>query len=220
MQTKEKTTLVVSLAYHTTSDPNWQDALNAKKSNIRIGAGKTLLDLMTIARPSGFLLKTRTAGRLFSIGGVIANSVHGGGKGAGFFYEQVSGLLVMTFDGTIHEITVASDLSHWLCSTGLLGIILAAEIALIPDDGLQMLTDSTTFYPPSDIHSSLFDEFIQNVTNKVYSLVSESTHVEFFFEPYTSTLTSLYTVNSGTPFPDPKSPVSSSVTKATYQAGY
>ena len=219
MQTKDKNTVVVSLAYHVVSDPNWQDTLNTDKSNIRIGAGKTFLDLMTIARPSGFLLKTRTAGRMFSVGGVIANSVHGGGKDAGFLYEQVSGLLVMTYDGTIQEVISSWELSNWLCSTGLLGIILAAEIKLIPDDGLEMKIDSTQFYPPTDTNSTSYDEFIQNITNKVYSMVAESTHVEFFYEPYSSTLLSLYTVNSGIPFPNPSNPTGNRITKASYQAG-
>jgi len=198
----------------------WKDSLNSSSLTARIGAGKTFYDLMTLIRPQGFLMKTRPAGRFFSIGGVVANMVHGGGRGAGFIYEDVTALHVMTANGSLSDITSASDLNSWFSSAGLLGVILAVEFKLIPDNGITMIPESTYFAPPSSISDlSAFTLYVNSITNKIYSIASTSTHAEFFFEPYNSTLYSLYTINSGNSYPNANA-TDTATKNITYTSAY
>lgn len=228
MQERETNVLIVSLADHTVSQNLWKNQLLADDLKARIGAGKTIYDLMTLIRPQGFLMKTRTAGRFFTVGGIVANMVHGGGNGAGFIYEDVTGMLVMKSDGSILEITSSSDLNAWYSSAGLLGVILAVELKVIADNGITMIPEVTYFTPvvvadissPTNAELLQLAQFIEEVTTKVYTVVATSTHAEFFYEPYNSTLYSLYTVDSGIPFPNPSDPVGSAQKAAIYTASY
>jgi FAD/FMN-containing dehydrogenase len=153
------------------------------------------------------------------IGGVISNMVHGGSSTSGFIYEDVTALLVMTADAKIKVVNTVNDLNNWKCSAGLLGIILAVEFRLIKDNGIQMMNKVDIFSPPKTDDTAAIITFLTNVTTVVYTMVARSNHVEFFYDAYSSKLVSLYSVDSGVPFPNPADPAGNAVKKATYQAG-
>jgi hypothetical protein len=67
-QTREAKVIVISLVDHVVGNAAWKDKLLSSASKARIGAGKSFYDLMGMIRPNGFLLKSRTAGRFFTIG--------------------------------------------------------------------------------------------------------------------------------------------------------
>merc|ERR1712151_1311525 len=84
----------------------------------------TQLHLFKRTRPRGFFVPAQTAGYFFSLGGIVANSVHGGAYNEGFINEYVTQMRVMDWEGNIHIIDDEAELRHWRCSFGLLGIIL------------------------------------------------------------------------------------------------
>ena len=145
--------------------------------------------------------------------------VHGGSPTSGFIYEDVTALLVMTADAKIKVVNSIDDLNNWKCSAGMLGIILAVEFRLIKDNGLQMMNKVDTFSPPKSDDIIAITKFLTDVTTAVYTMAAISNHVEFFYDAYSSKLISLYSVDSGIPFPNPADPAGNAVKKATYQAG-
>jgi len=80
MQRNEKDVVVISLASHATEIEGWLNSIHRpESSSFRIGAGKSWYDVSALIRPHGYVLNSRSAGAFFSVGGVIANIVHGGG---------------------------------------------------------------------------------------------------------------------------------------------
>jgi len=105
---------------------------------VRVNAGWSLGQLYDKIRLLDFFLPTQTAGYFLTLGGVIANGVHGGHYSRGFIHSHVTRLRVMMHDGTIKEIEDEADLRYWRCSFGLLGIILGIEFQLEKREHLQM----------------------------------------------------------------------------------
>jgi hypothetical protein len=177
MQRLEENTVIISLADYVTSNKEWQDQVFSDTNRVRIGAGKTFYDLTKLIRPQGFLVRTRTAGRYFTIGGVVANMVHGGDKNSGFVHEDVTALLVMLANGDVVEVTDEEELKYWRNSAGLLGIILAVEFEVIQDTGFQMELDVKTY----DMNSG---GFFSSIVTDIITAVAMNDHLEFFFNPY------------------------------------
>lgn len=192
IQRLEEKIVIISLADYQTQHKQWQDKMNLQTLRVRINAGKSLYDLTQLTRSQGFLLKSRTAGRYFTIGGIVANMVHGGGKNEGFIQEQVTGLLVMLASGNIVEITSEDELKYWRNSAGLLGIILAVEFDLLQDTGFEMKYDVKTYDMTSP---SFFDTFVGDVL----TAVNTYDHSEYFFNPYDGELLILGSGMSSTP---------------------
>ena len=74
--------VVVSLANYT-APSDWEYTLREPASDgggatVQVNAGWSLLKLYSRSRPAGYTLPTQTALPSFQLGGVIANSVHGG----------------------------------------------------------------------------------------------------------------------------------------------
>ena len=76
--------IVVSLANYT-APSDWEYMLHEPASDgdgggatVHVNAGWSLLKLYSRIRPAGYTLPTQTALPSFQLGGVIANSVHGG----------------------------------------------------------------------------------------------------------------------------------------------
>merc|ERR1719226_283885 len=90
--------------------------------------------------PWVFFLPAQTAGYFFALGGIVANSVHGGAYQAGFVHSYVTRLRVMSYDGSIRIIDQEDEVRYWRNSFGLLGIILGIEFQLEHRDRLQMYT--------------------------------------------------------------------------------
>lgn len=138
-QKTEQQTVVVSLADYT-PPAAWNNVLvGGANPTVRMGAGKTFLDLMNLVRPQGYLMKSQTAGLFFSLGGVFMNpSVHGGTFGQDRLCSLVTAARVMKGDGTVVDVTDANEIKKLRGSMGLAGIVLAVEIALRQDTGVKM----------------------------------------------------------------------------------
>jgi len=136
--------LVLSLAEYTATG-EWEFGMRTLpdgSARATVNAGWTQAHLYAKVRPQGYFLPAQTAGYFFALGGIVANSVHGGAYDAGFVHSYVTGLRVMTFDGEIKFIDKEEDLRYWRCSFGLLGIILGIEFQLEKREHLQMYTVS------------------------------------------------------------------------------
>jgi len=101
-------------------------------------AGWTQANLYAKIRPLGYFVPAQTAGYFFSLGGLVANSVHGGSYLSGFIHSYATRLRVMTYDGAIRIIESEDEMRFWRNSFGLLGIILGVELQLERRDQLQM----------------------------------------------------------------------------------
>jgi len=106
----------------------------------RVNAGWTQLNLYEKIRPFGYFLPAQTAGYFFQLGGIVANSVHGGTYNEGFVHSYATAMRVMFWNGTIRVIDDESEVRYWRCSFGLLGIILGIEFQLVRRESLQMYT--------------------------------------------------------------------------------
>jgi len=137
---KDVNTFVISLGEFKSYDPYWEFDFHGEPGNQRatVNAGWTQLHLFQHTRPRGYFVPAQTAGYFFSLGGIVANSVHGGAYNAGFVNEYVTALRVMDHAGNIRVIDQEADLRHWRCSFGLLGIILGIEFKLEYRSRLEM----------------------------------------------------------------------------------
>lgn len=137
----ERNVLVLSMASYVPPTA-WNGVLDTVNARVRMGAGRTFLDLYQLIRPQGYLLPTQTAGLFFSLGGVFMNpSVHGSNMNSDRLAKLVTGLTAVLSDGTSVTITAPAELAKWRGSMGLLGIVTAIEIQLRRDTGLAMSYD-------------------------------------------------------------------------------
>merc|ERR1712190_241579 len=144
---QDANTVVLSLGEFTSSDPYWQYDFHVGDDGTQratVNAGWTQLHLFKRTRPRGFFVPAQTAGYFFSIGGIVANSVHGGAYNEGFINEYVTRMRVMDWQGVIHIIDQEEELRHWRCSFGLLGIILGVEFRLEQRTRLEMYSVKRT----------------------------------------------------------------------------
>ena len=207
IQRTEEDAVVISLASHTTEIDGWHDSINPVSSTFRIGAGKSWFDVSALIRPNGFVLHSRTAGAYFSVGGVIANMVHGGGRTAEFMHDYVVKMLVLTSDGVFNEVEGEEELKYWRSSAGQLGMIVAIEMKMHSEaspfivgidpatgspvidftkGGLAMERESTEFQTPAN--ESEFASFLGELSSKVYATNAMYDSSQFFFNLYTNSL--------------------------------
>ena len=87
-------------------DASWNGVINHGVPSIKIRAGTSLLELMSVIRPQGYPTKTATIGRFFSVGGVYLNpSVHGAIYCESRHAVHVLNARVMDADGQISVYT-------------------------------------------------------------------------------------------------------------------
>jgi len=144
---QDPNTVVLSLGEFTSSDPFWEfDFHKGEDGSQRasVNAGWTQLHLFKKIRPHGYFVPAQTAGYFFALGGIVANSVHGGAYNEGFINEYVTRMRVMDWEGNIHIIDDEAELRHWRCSFGLLGIILGVEFRLEHRTRLEMYSVKRT----------------------------------------------------------------------------
>jgi len=137
---KDDSVFVVSLAEYT-APGEWEFGIRDMPDGTKratANAGWTQFDLYERIRPLGFFVPAQTAGYFFSLGGIVANSVHGGSYRAGFIHSYVTRMRIMSFDGTVKIIDDEEEMRYWRCSFGLLGIILGVELQLEYREQLQM----------------------------------------------------------------------------------
>jgi len=216
MQRKEEDVVVISLASHTTEIEGWLDSIHPESSTFRIGAGKSWYDVSALIRPHGYVLNSRASGAYFSVGGVIANMVHGGGRATGFMHDDVVKMLVLISDGSFREIE-GGELKYWRSSAGQLGMIIAIEMKMhseaipfvtgynegqptfdLEKGGLNMERERTVF--PSPTNAVDFVQFISDLTSKIYQTHATYDSAQFFFDYYSNSLNEYRTNFSGPRF--------------------
>eukprot|EP01063_Lacrimia_lanifica_P019268 TRINITY_DN2639_c0_g2_i4.p1 TRINITY_DN2639_c0_g2~~TRINITY_DN2639_c0_g2_i4.p1 ORF type:complete len:727 (+),score=277.64 TRINITY_DN2639_c0_g2_i4:71-2182(+) len=168
----------VSLAEYTPDDLGWNMTLDAQ-GRVRAPAGISLFDLYHYTRPQGWFLESQTAGPIFTLGGVIANSVHGGVHGKGYLNQYVTALRVGVWTGTamaVRVITDEAELRHWRNSYGVLGVMLAVEMQLNKRQNFAITTTGHTFSEAQWSRDYVDAYFNKIVDGKLYS--------ESFFNPY------------------------------------
>jgi FAD/FMN-containing dehydrogenase len=116
---------------------------------LRCESGVLLRDIQRLVVPRGWMLPVSPGTQVVSVGGAIANDVHGKNHHAvGSFGDHVTGLVLQRTDGEVIECgpTLRSD---WLAATlggvGLTGVIVSAEIQLRPVMGPWLDTETIPF---------------------------------------------------------------------------
>jgi FAD/FMN-containing dehydrogenase len=101
---------------------------------LRCEAGVTLAQILALAVPRGFFLPVVPGTKFVSVGGAIANDIHGKNHHrAGTFGRHVRRLELLRSDGSRHELAPGDDLfSATIGGLGLTGVVTWAEIALRP----------------------------------------------------------------------------------------
>jgi hypothetical protein len=200
---EENNIVIVSLINYTPDDPEWNDIkiiINNNSNNntstdnnddddddddddaqVRTPAGKTQLELYSIIRPKGYFLPTQTAGWLFTMGGIVANSVHGGHFGKSFLHNYVTSMRVMYSNGTIAILTNEeneNDLCMWRSSYGLLGIITSITIQIEKHDTKDQ-------YYKMGIESTRTVQDMDELQAHVERVKNEYIAGQFYYEPIT-----------------------------------
>ncbi|KAJ1569411.1 hypothetical protein HK096_003192 [Nowakowskiella sp. JEL0078] len=183
-QTWEENVVILSLAKYQ-PPAEWKEVLNEPLLTVRMGAGQTFLDLMSFARPKGYVMVTQTAGWFFSLAGVLMNpSVHG----ATFHEDRLTSILVavrvMLADGSIKVIDTEEEMKYWRGSLGLLGIVTAVEVRMRKDEGIAMSYTEKKMVPWTE---KVVMEYINEVERTVDA-------AEWFFDPYNDVMCA-FTIN-------------------------
>jgi hypothetical protein len=143
MQKQDENVVVVHLKDYVPDDPAWHGVIDAETPSIKIRTGASLLELISVIRPQGYLLRSFTAGAIFSVGGVYMNpAVCGPIFSESRLASHVLSFRVMGPDGAIKVYSDPNDVKTFTGSMGLLGIVTAAEISIRKDTGMKMSRDS------------------------------------------------------------------------------
>ncbi|WP_337958243.1 FAD-binding oxidoreductase [Roseateles chitosanitabidus] len=122
---------------------------DAASGRLTCEAGVLLRDIQRLCVPRGWMLAVSPGTQLVTVGGAIANDVHGKNHHfAGSFGDHVSRLVLQRTDGEIIE--CGPDLHPaWFAATvggiGLTGVIVSAELQLRPVSGPWLDTESESF---------------------------------------------------------------------------
>ena len=150
--------------------------------SIKIPAGASTTELVSITRPKGYLMTTNTAGAIFSVGGLYLNpsTIGSQSQHVGRCAVQVVGLRVLVGDGTYKEFNYTDpELKDFRGSLGLLGIVTGLQIQLKKKDtGIIMKRDSLSSL--SNINS--VDSQLNETKLKIFLESKLSTGVNDGFE--------------------------------------
>jgi FAD/FMN-containing dehydrogenase len=125
-------------------------AFDAHTGVLRCEAGTTLAEILDFAVPRGWFLPVTPGTKFVTLGGAIANDVHGKNHHvAGTFGRHVLRFGLTRSDGTQMECS-PSQCSEWFCATigglGLTGLISWAEIQLKPVVSRKMDCQAIQFH--------------------------------------------------------------------------
>jgi FAD/FMN-containing dehydrogenase len=140
---------------------SWNGFLLEEQSTVKVPTGWSTLELMALIRPQGYLTRTNTAGRIFSVGGAYLNpSVNGNVIEESRYAAQVQSVRTMDAECNVNVFS-GQDVKDWRGSAGLLGIVTAVEISVVKDSGLTMTRSaiSTRSYDKSAVRSWIADEY-------------------------------------------------------------
>lgn len=120
-----------------------------KTGLLRCQAGMLLQDIQRVLVPQGWMLPVTPGTQLVTVGGAIANDVHGKNHHRlGSFGEHVSSLSLLRTDGTALVCSTAENskmLQATIGGLGLTGIILDAELQLRRVNSEWLTTDTVAF---------------------------------------------------------------------------
>lgn len=107
---------------------------DAETGVLRCEAGVSLDEILAFAVPRGFFLPVTPGTRFVTVGGAIANDVHGKNHHvAGTFGRHVERLALRRSDGQMHELAPGDPLfDATLGGLGLTGLVLWADVRLQP----------------------------------------------------------------------------------------
>lgn len=113
---------------------------------IRCEAGVLLSDILDLVVPAGWFLPVTPGTRFVTVGGAIANDVHGKNHHrAGSFGRHVRAFELLRSDGT-RQLCTPEQNADWFAATigglGLTGAIVWAELALAPIPGPMMSVET------------------------------------------------------------------------------
>lgn len=109
-------------------------SFDSERGRLVCEAGVLLRDIQRVFVPQGWMLPVTPGTQVVTVGGAIANDVHGKNHHVyGSFGDQVHSIMLARTDGQVLEAS-ADENSDWLSATigglGLTGVILQAEIQL------------------------------------------------------------------------------------------
>lgn len=107
---------------------------NPESGRVSVLAGTTLSEILKLALPSGWTVGGVPGSFMVTVGGAIANNVHGKDAHRWSFSSGVRGVDLLGADGTIRKIEPDADrkLFHAVVGgLGLLGIVVAADLQLV-----------------------------------------------------------------------------------------
>ncbi|MDX3895334.1 FAD-binding oxidoreductase [Pusillimonas sp.] len=112
-------------------------------------AGVLLRDIQRLVVPRGWMLPVTPGTQLVTVGGAIANDVHGKNHHAlGSFGDHITSLILVRTDGEVIRCG-PNELVDWFAATvggmGLTGLIVQAEIQLRPIPGPWMDTETIPY---------------------------------------------------------------------------
>lgn len=124
-------------------------AFDEQSGRIRCEAGVLLRDIQRLAIPRGWMLPVTPGTQFVTVGGAIANDVHGKNHHVfGTFGEHIRHITLLRTDGTIIECGPDQE-PEWFAATvgglGLTGFILTAEITLRRVAGAWVDTETVPF---------------------------------------------------------------------------
>ncbi|MDO9475529.1 MAG: FAD-binding oxidoreductase [Pseudohongiella sp.] len=115
---------------------------------LRCEAGVLLRDIQRTLVPRGWMLPVTPGTQLITVGGAIANDVHGKNHHVlGSFGDHVLSFRLLKTDGTVLECEPQSDLfKATIGGMGLTGILLDADLQLRPVKGPWLSTDTVPYH--------------------------------------------------------------------------
>ena len=129
-------------------------AFDAEQGILRAEAGVLLAEILDLIVPQGWFLPVTPGTRFVTLGGAVANDVHGKNHhGAGTFGHHVRALELVRSDGS-RRVCTPTENADWFAATlgglGLTGLITWVEIQLRAIDGPWIQAESRRFGTLSD----------------------------------------------------------------------
>ena len=101
-------------------------------AEVEVGAGSTLGELADACRISGWQVASAPVLREVTVGGVVVSLSHGAGTGRPGLADSVTALTYIDAKGNAQRLTKVEEVSVFLSSLGLIGIIVSLRVRLVP----------------------------------------------------------------------------------------
>lgn len=133
-------------------------AFDTHKGRVTVESGVLLRDVLRVTAPRGWILPAVPGTAMVTVGGAIANDVHGKNHHAkGSFGHYVVEIILRRTDGTVHTLTPKDPLfAATVGGMGLTGFIVQATLALEPIAG-NVLEQETFWFDDLEAFFALSD---------------------------------------------------------------